>query len=395
MKTVIISDLHLGIDDKYAETIKNRPLLVSFLEKLINEKEIDELVINGDFFDQWVLPADYDCPEDTDAFYKACAKNNEEVMDAFKALMKAGIKLVYIPGNHDMTMSAETLDAILPGIVQAREGAGLGSYRTGERGEVLIEHSHRYELFCAPDCLSNKEFMEYGEPILPLGFFFSKIGMSLVGDGSFENMPENPIKIAEIEKPAKDAPDYDTYLYYKIWYDVITSMFPAERDLDEKFVKVRVDGFKGEFSVKDILPEKHPDGIYAKLYKNVQGRWEELQKLNGVKSPVDVRHHIEHIIDQNERMLIPKRQYFDADESIDLVVFGHSHIPIYKEYEGYGRKKIFVNEGSWLDINYSAPEYKATFALVESTKDGTNAKVYKCERKGKELRFVDITEKIS
>ena len=33
-KIVVISDLHLGIDDKYTETLKNRKLLVDFLQKL-------------------------------------------------------------------------------------------------------------------------------------------------------------------------------------------------------------------------------------------------------------------------------------------------------------------------------------------------------------------------
>lgn len=56
MNIIVISDIHLGIDDKISETVKNRPLLISFLKKIRDEKLADEVVINGDFLDQWFLP---------------------------------------------------------------------------------------------------------------------------------------------------------------------------------------------------------------------------------------------------------------------------------------------------------------------------------------------------
>ena len=167
MKIIVISDIHLGVDDKISETVKNRPLLISFLRKIQNEKLADEVVINGDFLDQWFLPGNYETNPDSDEFYKQVAKNNQDVIDGFKNLIDSGIRLVYVSGNHDMTLSHQTLEDILPGIIQSRDVRGLGRYRTGRRGEIVIEHSHRYDMFCAPDILTNREFMEYGEPILP------------------------------------------------------------------------------------------------------------------------------------------------------------------------------------------------------------------------------------
>ena len=58
-KIVVISDLHLGIDDKYTETLKNRKFLVDFLQKLQKTADVRELVINGDFLDEWFLPVNY------------------------------------------------------------------------------------------------------------------------------------------------------------------------------------------------------------------------------------------------------------------------------------------------------------------------------------------------
>ncbi|MBN9339896.1 MAG: metallophosphoesterase, partial [Comamonadaceae bacterium] len=43
-KIVVISDIHLGIEDRYTETLKNRPLLIKFLQCLKNTKDVRELV---------------------------------------------------------------------------------------------------------------------------------------------------------------------------------------------------------------------------------------------------------------------------------------------------------------------------------------------------------------
>ena len=51
MKTIVISDIPLGIGDKFAEIVKNKPLSMSFLKKIQEERLADELVINGDFLD--------------------------------------------------------------------------------------------------------------------------------------------------------------------------------------------------------------------------------------------------------------------------------------------------------------------------------------------------------
>ncbi|HQO13455.1 MAG TPA: hypothetical protein PK741_10265, partial [Petrotogaceae bacterium] len=48
-KIVVISDLHLGIDDRYTETINNIPFLIDFLKRLQSTKDVRELVIAGDF----------------------------------------------------------------------------------------------------------------------------------------------------------------------------------------------------------------------------------------------------------------------------------------------------------------------------------------------------------
>lgn len=75
----------------------------------------------------WYLPFTYATYSDPDKFYREIIKNNQKVIDALNSLMKKGIKLVYIPGNHDMLLEREVLKEALPGIVSSVMQKALGS----------------------------------------------------------------------------------------------------------------------------------------------------------------------------------------------------------------------------------------------------------------------------
>ena len=139
-KIVVISDLHLGIDDKYTETLKNRKLLVDFLQKLQKTADVRELVINGDFLDEWFLPVNYKSYSDERKFYKDVIANNQSVIDELNNLTKSGIKLVYVIGNHDMLLQESVLREAIPNIIQIKDSEGLDVYYTGDRKEIAIEH---------------------------------------------------------------------------------------------------------------------------------------------------------------------------------------------------------------------------------------------------------------
>ena len=82
-KIVVCSDLHIGVDDAYAETVENRPYLEEFFNRIAVTSDVRELVINGDFLDEWYLPLSY-IETDRAAFYLANIENNQGVMDALK-----------------------------------------------------------------------------------------------------------------------------------------------------------------------------------------------------------------------------------------------------------------------------------------------------------------------
>lgn len=118
-KIITISDIHLGVDDDYSETVSNRQYLEAFLRRLQVTKDVKELVIVGDFLDEWYLPYSYThriTEENEDQFYKNVIKNNQSVIDEFRNVIKSGIKVVYVAGNHDMTLKKSILDEAIPGI---------------------------------------------------------------------------------------------------------------------------------------------------------------------------------------------------------------------------------------------------------------------------------------
>lgn len=340
MKTVVISDLHLGVDDSVSEFVKNRSLLISFLEQIRKEKRVDEVVVNGDSLDQWFYPGDYDLTADSDAFYMEVAKNNKNVMAAFQALLKDKIRVVYVPGNHDMTLSTATLDRIVPGITQIRDARGLGRYRTGSRGEIVIEHSHRYELFCAPDPFSNKEWVAYGEPILPPGYFYARLGVTSL----IEGFPKTTKELEIIPQPDAENEDQQAaWMYYNIWYKLINKQFTVNESLEERFIKVAVDGFQAAFSLEDLIPQFKDHEISAKMYKNIQRRWEKVQEINLVPNPTTAMFQMQHTTDAQAGIGYAKQQFFDLDPTVDVVVFGHTHVPAYRDYakDGYEKNKYF------------------------------------------------------
>jgi hypothetical protein len=105
------------------------------------------------------------------------------VVDAVNAIIKDGrIKVVYVPGNHDVDFSAAMAEAIFPGIFQARDSEGVGTYRTGVKQEVAIEHGHRYNVFCAPDPLTDTT-LRAGKTLIGPGYFYTRIAATSLKSG--------------------------------------------------------------------------------------------------------------------------------------------------------------------------------------------------------------------
>lgn len=367
---VVISDIHLGADLAYAECRQNLGALAEFLGVVAESPTVRELVIAGDLLDEWFVPATTDtyAGKDQADFVDRIASANSDVIDAFNRIIDEGkILVTYVPGNHDLTITAENVDRILPGIQQARDDVqGLGTYYPKDHPEIAIEHGHRYNFFCAPDPLSNAATAPGS--ILPPGYFFTRIATLHVVQGCVTAEDTLP----EVTPNAEgDAGQELAFTYWAIWKGLVQSM-PIENPFDEKIIVTHIDGFSETYAIDDLVPfQETPGGpIDMNLYKGCLSSWDERQTINHVAVHTTTLEALTTAALASGTDEHANLQYFSNPESaVRIVVFGHTHVPRVDAGENMaGLKTIYANSGTWIDRNPNV----GTMHFVVITPQGPN-----------------------
>jgi UDP-2,3-diacylglucosamine pyrophosphatase LpxH len=367
---VVISDLHMGADLAYAEINQNLKPLEAFLKNVKASPNVKELVIAGDLFDEWFVPADVNTYKGRDQsdFVKRIASANKGVVDALNSIIGDGkIRVTYVPGNHDLTISPQNIELIFPGINQTRdEKLGLGTYTPADFPALAIEHGHRYNLFCAPDMFSNQA--EAPGTIMPPGYFFTRIAALHVRQKCKSNIDMVPVVTPN---PSGDAGQASLFVYWKIWNWAMGAL-PINNHFNEPVIVTGVNGFTGNYSVNDLLPYQSAAGapIDVKLFNGFQDNWEKRQTANNVAVHIPLDHAIAFANSADETDNQAIEQYFKNPASDKrIVVFGHNHratiIPV---YNAKGLKSVYANSGTWIDHNPT--EATATFIVI--TKQSTD-----------------------
>ena len=184
-KLVFISDLHLNADPNASWLYQHIQSLASFLNDLNTRADVSELVILGDFLDDWVRPYEQLPYNFSDILL---AEHNQPIIAALQAVCdNPAIQVTYVVGNHDLFIFTEEnkviLESYFPGMVINAREPGLGDY---QRDEVIwAEHGHRYSLFDSPDIWS------HAGSHLPMGYFMSRMfaSKSLAG-GYLYTLPD-------------------------------------------------------------------------------------------------------------------------------------------------------------------------------------------------------------
>jgi UDP-2,3-diacylglucosamine pyrophosphatase LpxH len=350
---VIISDLHLGADLNYAECKNNLPSLEKLLKQIKASPDVKELVIAGDLLDEWFVPAIVNTYQEKDQadFVRRIATANKGVFDAMNSIIQEGkILVTYVPGNHDLTITAANIESVLPGINQARdEVLGLGTYSPVDYPAIAVEHGHRYNFFCAPDPISN-QVMAPGT-ILPPGYFFTRIGALYVIQGRRSAGDTLPVVTQNIS--GGESQDL-LFRYWKTW-KMAVKMFPITNKLNEKIILTNVGGFTGNYSVNDLVPyQSTTDGVIdVNLYNGIQDNWEARQTLNNVPIHITTAEAIDSVNSATYTDYLAKLQYFlNPDSDKRIVVFGHTHEPKIVASQNYKNEKcIYANSGTWIDHN--------------------------------------------
>lgn len=348
---VIISDIHLGANDIYSEFNQNRDTLVDFLKHVRSSPNIKELVIAGDLIDEWFIPMHVDTFDGKTQrdFVKAVASNNKPVIDAFNDIINdKNIEVTYVPGNHDILIDSGDIQSIMPGISQTRDVKGLGAYIPQDFPEMIVEHGHRYNFFCAPD-FSNRDLTQT-DSILPPGYFFTRMATTSV----IEGRPEDHAPLPDVHKNDLGRDQFGYFLYWNVWKSLITEL-PVKEGLDEKVLNTGIDGFTDFYSISDFLPHQDPSNgcIDVKLHKGIIESWDERQDNNLVSVKIPLEEAVpkaalsSHLDDQS------KVQFFDNPGSDKrIVIFGHSHeARVISSLDETSKKHVYVNSGTWIDKN--------------------------------------------
>jgi UDP-2,3-diacylglucosamine pyrophosphatase LpxH len=379
---VVISDIHLGADLAYAECSTNLKSLEKFLEKVRVAPNIKELVIAGDLLDEWYVPATVNTYQGKDQadFVRRIAIANKGVIDAFnRIIQERKITVTYVPGNHDLTITAENVSLILPGINQARDNEqGLGTYSPSSMPVLAIEHGHRYNFFCAPDPFSNQDIAP--GTIMPPGYFFTRIAAL----HRVQNCKTPGDIMPDVtQNTSGDASQNSLFEYWKLWRWAIKYL-PIENKFNEKMIVTNVDGFTGTFSINDLLPyQTTPGGVIdVNLYKGIQQEtWNQRQTRNHVPVNIPVDQAIANSDKTSESDDQAKTQYFlNANSDKRIVIFGHTHDAKLIPSNNYkGEKSIYANSGTWIDHNNVAPT-TMNFVVITpqnaNTSSQTKVKVY-------------------
>jgi UDP-2,3-diacylglucosamine pyrophosphatase LpxH len=369
---VVMSDLHLGADLRYAECSKNLGSLEKLLKQIKTAPNVKELVIAGDMLDEWFVPANVDTYQGKDQadFVKRIAATNKGVIDALNSIIKEKkIRVAYVPGNHDLTITAVHVESILPGINQARDAElGLGTYSPVGLPKIAIEHGHRYNFFCAPDPISNQDIAP--GTILPPGYFYTRIAVLHV-----VQEPATPADIPPVvtQDPSGDASQKLLYVYWCVWSKALGA-YPIANKFNEKIIVTNVNGFNGNYAVNDLLPYQATPGgaIDVRFYKGIQDSWTERQTRNHVAIPIPVSQAIANSGKASESEFQATNQYFlNPNSDKRIVIFGHTHDPKIIASTNYkGDKCIYANSGTWIDHNGVAP---TTMSFVVITPQNATA----------------------
>ena len=370
-KIVIISDLHLGAGP-YAECKENLPYLAEFLKEIKNSDGVKELVIAGDLVDEWFIPAGieaYDGQTQID-FARRLADSNKIVFDELNEIMaNTDILVTYVPGNHDLAIEEQSIESILPGINQARDEGllGLGTYYPKGHPNIAIEHSHRYNFFCAPDMISNQDVAP--GTIMPPGYFFTRIAAQSVVEGNFGKHKDTLSIDLSLVKTTEQQLMLE---YWMIWAWTVGT-FTLNEELDYTFIKTNQNFFTGNYAVNDLVPVQKDNGDFeVNLYKEIcdEANWETRQTNNNVPVHLPLLDAIKYSNKAGQTDKMAQVEYFDNPESdVRIVVFGHNHRDTLITTQNHnGESAIYANSGTWIDQT-SVQKKTANFVIITPQDD--------------------------
>lgn len=372
-KLIIVSDVHIGgpraTANGYNWFADNVTEFLQFLEDVKGSPQVKELIFNGDLFDEWIMPDDvqpFVAPVTNSAeFFKsiADAATMKPIIDKINEIADAGdIKVVYIPGNHDMLMTEAAMKTIFPNAIwkgtkntqNNDSGTGYYSPLTG----ISLEHGHLYDFFNAPDPLTK------AGSLLPPGYFVSRMfATNMVGPAQTpQNLALTPGNV----------------FFYAAWEIVLWKIFGTmEPNIPD--IITGIDGYTNDYTYNGAR-----DNYYN---ADIAGNWKNRQEINGVYSPESEAAALlagTGVFIWGDLEYAARKQYFESERA-SIVIFGHTHMAMLKGYNNLNNeiisesettsirnqlgptKKIYANTGTWVNKSLVTKGFPTRSYVVVNT----------------------------
>lgn len=365
--TAVISDIHLNdqraMDGKWSWFIDNQPYLIAYLDGIIAHKDqYKELVLLGDLVDEEVTPiplATFAVNGTTVSekdYIRAIARveKNKEVIDRIKAAQDAGIQVVYVPGNHDSGLDEDLLHELFGnGARFVSDVKGLGSYETAD---MVMEHSHRYDVLCSPDPYSNIGIDNVTEENAFMGiqYFTTRIAATNRHRGLVEAELGDYGYASESELRAAAARNGSDELNKAVMALVCNVVLIAKHvdGIDTMAVPTGLYGLTSDYVLDEYFYQS--SSSEPKLYQTMwkQEEWE--RRLQHNNAPKDFPFLLGAMICEVPYMdALAVNRLFGEDDRYKVVVFAHTHVPYMRamEREDDEQGYIYANTGSWVDEN--------------------------------------------
>ncbi len=397
-RRIFISDIHMGIREgqsgphPYGWLREDRQkLLAEFLNSLTGSNAVDELIIVGDLFDEWVMPFQVSSPagDDESWFAKVAADPlNAAILKALSDL--AGRSSVsYVHGNHDMQLSQSVLAGLAPGVKWVSGDPGMGVY--AEDG-IHAEHGSLYCLFNAPYLLSGKQLQQ-----VPLGYLMARSNAQFVSEGGTMRWEE----------------------YLQLFLDVFLDLFKGDK-LAEAFIEAMVKAMKINpdtpvylYGVDGFTSQATTIKAMATQLGDIYDQWDDEWKNQGIDNvPRDwavlgdagcLYHAAElHFTSQNKLVIYGHTHKWELDgvlssdlssvdkemaDLLDSKITGQETLnkmrdiaDKYDPGEGIYDGHVYVNCGTWIDgTGDSDSLLPATYVEVCDHGGERRVTVYQCQ----------------
>lgn len=323
-----ISDIHLSSEKLYDGGYSwfkkdlHQTRLINFLnENILGNSKTKDVVLLGDIFNTWICPAHFKPPSYTEIF-----ESNKEILDKFREIIKNGINLFYVNGNHDFDLKEEEIRKAIKDIIPIK------IYRSGR---LHAEHGHEFDdIFNKPDYFCDPAFG------YPIGYIISRIITSFTTSGY--SLFDPPTYLDDIAEAAvTDQNIYET---------IIEGLAERARMKEDDTIKMP---YGNDLSIKEVKAR----------YKKLEQKYSHSEFIRELWDQSTLGWHADRLCSKND---------------INVVIFGHSHKALIDKDFFLVKDRIYANTGSWCKEN--------TYCVMVEKNKTTKVILLKVDPRGKIIK---------